>query len=229
MGPCILRNLLAVDPSDNRKLDQDMTRYECFNVILAGVGSTSAGLIAIFYELGLHPEWQERLYLDLHPLFEDGKLPSSSRLSQIASLQAVIKESLRLHPPFSGPFERVIGPGGENTIPNAKPLPLNTRVWSSLYVICHSEEAFGSDANVFRPERWLDESRSKQMQDDTFFAFGRGSRGCIGKDLAWMILELSTAAIIREWKLSCKPGSLKGVDAFEMQYDELEMAFTSRG
>ena len=28
---CILRNLLDVDPSDSKKLEQDMTRYECFS------------------------------------------------------------------------------------------------------------------------------------------------------------------------------------------------------
>ena len=127
---------------------------------------------------------------------ETGQIPPSSRLSQMDSLQAVIKESLRLHPPFSGPFERVVGPGGETTIPHTKPLPQNTRIWSSQYVICRSEDVFGSDAGDFLPERWLDcpQNRLKQMED-VFCAFGRGSRGCIGKDLAWMILELTTIAV----------------------------------
>ena len=163
--------------------------------MFAGVGSTSAGLIAILYELGLHPVWQERLYTDLK-ILGSGQIPSRSRLSRLDSLQAVIKESLRLHPPFSGPFERVIGPGGEKYIQHTKPLPQNTRIWSSQYVICRSKDVFGSDAEEFLPERWLDspQDRLKQMED-CFFAFGRGSRGCIGKDLAWMILEMTTMAV----------------------------------
>lgn len=113
------------------------------------------------------------------------EIPPSSRLSPMDSLQAVIKESLHLHPPFSGPFERVVGPGGETSIPHTKPLPQNTRVWSSQYVICCSEDVFGSDVEEFLSERWLDcpQDRLKKMED-VFCAFGRGSRGCLGKDLA---------------------------------------------
>lgn len=165
------------------------------DVILAGVGSTSAGLIAILYELGLHPAWQERLQKDRLSL-GSGKIPSKNDLSRVESLQAVIKESLRLHPPFSGPFERVVGPGGETVIPHLKPLPPNTRVWSSLYVINRSEEVFGSDAAEFRPERWLDSPRDHLKQiEDVLCPFGRGSRGCLGKDLAWMVIEMATMAV----------------------------------
>ena len=89
--------------------------------------------------------------------------------------------------------------------------------------------------------------------EDVFCAFGRGSRGCIGKDLAWMVLEMATIAvsgkafflvhksefcgedsgsrylqIVQGWKFSCKPGGLVGKDALEMQYDELKMSFTAR-
>ena len=173
-----------------------ISSYDCFpDVILAGVGSTSARLIAVLYELGLHPDWQERLCRDLGTL-GSSQIPPRGLLSRIDSLQAVIRESLRLHPPFSGPFERVIGPGGETTIPHIRPLPQNTRVWSSQYVMCRSKDVFGSDAEEFRPERWLDcpQDQLKQMED-VFCVFGRGSRGCLGKDLAWMILETTTMAV----------------------------------
>lgn len=225
---CILKNLLDIDPADNKKLDLDMTRYECINVIFAGVGSTSAGLIAILYELGLHPAWQERLYTDLKAI-ENGQIPPTSRLSRTESLQSVIKEALRLHPPFSGPFERVIGSGGETTIPQTRPLPRNTRIWTSQYVICRSKDVFGADAEEFLPDRWLNstEDRLKQMED-VFCAFGRGSRGCIGKDIAWMILEMTTNALIRKWKWSCSLSGLKGKDFFEMQYEKIEMSYTLR-
>ena len=165
------------------------------DAVFAGVGSTSAGLIAILYELGLHPEWQERVCSDLGSL-ENDYIPSASRVSHTRSLQAVIKESLRLHPPYSGPFERVIGPGGETTISRAKALPRNTRIWSSQYVICRSKDVFGSNANEFLPERWLESPQDlmKEMED-LFCAFGRGSRGCIGKDLAWSVLEMTTTAV----------------------------------
>lgn len=85
--------------------------------LFAGVGSTAAGIIAALYEITTQPQWQDRLHLKLNTLGSD-ILPSSSRLSTLPILQAVIKECLRLHPPFGGPLERIIGPGGESSFPN---------------------------------------------------------------------------------------------------------------
>ena len=175
---------------DSRRL-----QHSTIDFVFAGTASTSAGLIAVLYEIATHPEWQSQLYVDLRNFPEDA-YPSSAQLSKLSTLQAVMKESLRLHPPFSGPFERVIGPGGETIISNTRPLPQGTRVWSSQYVICRSEAVFGKDVEVFRPERWLQSSPEQvRRMDDVFCVFGRGSRGCIGKDLAWMVMEKTVAAV----------------------------------
>ena len=31
LNPCILKNLLEIDPSDNRKMSLEAIRYECFS------------------------------------------------------------------------------------------------------------------------------------------------------------------------------------------------------
>lgn len=164
------------------------------DVLFAGVGSTAAGILAVLYQIATQPQWQNRLHLELNTL-ESNVFPSNSRLSTLPILQAVIKESLRLHPPFGGPFERVIGLGGESSIPKLAPLPVGTRIWSSQYVICRSAQIFESPDD-FRPERWLNspQDRLKQM-DDAYFVFGRGSRGCIGKGLGLMVIEQTVAAV----------------------------------
>jgi cytochrome P450 len=121
---------------------------------------------------------------------------SDAQLSKQDKFQAFLKEALRIHPPFVGPFERVVAPGGETAIPNVKPIPVGTRVWSDLYVMCRSKQVFGDDVDIFRPERWLS-SPPEQLKnmDDLYCVFGRGSRSCIGKDLAWRILEKTIAAV----------------------------------
>lgn len=99
-------------------------------------------------------------------------------------MQAVLKEALRLHPPFVGPFEQVIAPGQEAAFANVKPLPVGTRIWSSLFVMCRSEQEFGDKVDDFRPERWLESTpeRLKGMED-MICVFGRGSRRCVGSGL----------------------------------------------
>lgn len=91
------------------------------DVLFAGVGSTAAGILAVLYEIATQPQWQDRLHLELNTMEDNISSHSNSRLSTLPILQAVIKESLRLHPPFAGPFERVIGSGGESSIPKLVP------------------------------------------------------------------------------------------------------------
>lgn len=80
-----------------------------------------------------------------------------------------------------------------------------------------------------------------------FCIFGRGSRACIGQDLAWMILQKAVAAVstisaqlkiksngltrpqvVRKWSLLCGEEALKGKAFFEMHYDELLVTLTPR-
>jgi hypothetical protein len=50
-------------------------------------------------------------------------------------------------------------------------------------------------------------------------AFSKGARGCVGKDLAWLVLAKAIMAIIRRWSSVCQ-GDLRGKSYLEMQYDE---------
>lgn len=161
----------------------------------------------MLYEIGLHRDWQSRIRFDLARLRATDYL-STAYLSQTESLQAVIKEALRLHPPFVGLFERVIVPGQEDIVANVKPLPAGTRIWSSLFVMCRSEQVFGDKVDEFRPDRWMQsESEILKGMDDLFCVFGRGSRRCMGQDLAWMTLQKTVAAVSRvstSWRVMGK-------------------------
>lgn len=57
-----------------------------------------------------------------------------------------------------------------------------------------NKAVFGEDAENFRPERWLveDEKERKRLEDG-WIVFGRGSRACIGKEIA---LTVTTKAVV---------------------------------
>ncbi|OGM41477.1 hypothetical protein ABOM_010074, partial [Aspergillus bombycis] len=62
-----------------------------------------------------------------------------------------------------------------------------TVIGTNPWVIHRNKQIFGEDADVFRPERWLEGNASRKER--FFFAFGAGSRTCIGKSLG--LLEIS--------------------------------------
>ena len=178
------------------------------DTVFGGTGSTAAGLTAILYELARHPDAQSRILCD----------PTGGQV-----LNAVIKESLRIHPPFAAPFERVVTQKHE-TILN---VPAGTRVWSNGYIIARDKSVYGADAEDWRPERWLD-GAAREMED-VFPVFGRGSRGCVGKDLAWTTMEKTVKAMLVRWELGCNEREeLWGKNALEMQYKEVNVTFTPR-
>ena len=137
----------------------------------------------------MHLPWQTKILTEIEELSSEERKHSKNLVS-LPTLQAVIKEALRLHPPFTGPFERVISNGGENIIDGIKPLSPGTRVWSSNYVMNRLKQVWGDDAETFNPGRWL-QSTPEQLKnmEDMYFVFGRGSRNCVGKEIAWKVLE----------------------------------------
>ncbi|HEX6123717.1 MAG TPA: cytochrome P450, partial [Ktedonobacterales bacterium] len=81
-------------------------------------------------------------------------------------------------------------------------------VGSSLIVspwILHREPSIWGDAEVFRPERWLDGSM-KDLPRGAYFPFGLGPRMCIGMPLADMEMRLVLATILQRFTPVVVPG-----------------------
>ena len=207
----ILQNLRRVTEDDSRRMGGDEIFSECFSTFtnttyqspannlrpdlnFAGPSSTAAALTAILYELGSHPEAQHRLY-------DEVRTPGPDKAASSSFLDSVLKETLRLNPPFPSVFPRYIRSGAENLIPNLPTsLPTGTMVGCNVYVHGRSKEIWGDDANEWKPERWMRDSddpdgKLKRMMPGEYAAFGRGSRACKGKEIAWIVLSKAVAEV----------------------------------
>jgi cytochrome P450 len=60
-----------------------------------------------------------------------------------------------------------------------------------------------TDPDIFDPIRYLHD-QSDEMKE-MFMPFSKGTRACIGKNLALMELKLITAALIREFSVALAP------------------------
>jgi cytochrome P450 len=101
-------------------------------------------------------------------------VPTYSECLKLPYLDAVICESLRLSPSVGGVFTRVVPTGGAEVLAGQMALG-GTTVGVNNYVLGRDEEIYGSNAETFKPERWLDEMNRKKFREYDF-AFGHGAR-----------------------------------------------------
>lgn len=111
-------------------------------------------------------------------------------MDNIPPYKAVILETLRLHPPFTGlPFKKV---PPEGDIIDGKRVPGGTLVAPNFWATGRNTAVFGADADVFRPARWLEVADCEERAEKRRVAelvFGYGRWGCAGKMIA--LLELN--------------------------------------
>ena len=217
---------------------------ECTNLIFAGPGSTAAGVTSTLYALG-SPEgrkWQERICAECRgSSSSDGSPPLVPSPSSSEALHAVIKESLRLDPPFSANFTRDAAvPMTARDIPGVRgEIPRGTTVGCNLFVLGRSREIWGDDADEWKPGRWLQGldgdvhagsggyAGLPRKPDEKFVSFGKGPRACIGREIAVAVLEGALKALLEDWTVESR-GRLEGKNGFEMVFETCELGLVAR-
>jgi cytochrome P450 len=229
--PCMLQAFMQVPETDKaRHMDAPLMARECINLIFAGRGSVAAGVTVVLHALGSEQgrKWQERVRAELTSDHGGGGGGGGPQQNMSPTLLAVIKETLRLKPPFPRGFPREVAPGGGVLLPGMDaPLPGGTMVYSSNYVIGRSQEIWGDDAAEWKPERWLETGGDQASIDTGFVAFGKGARSCIGREVAMMAISDVVERMLKKWEIKGE-GELEGEDAFEMRYDICQMKLVAR-
>lgn len=101
----------------------------------------------------------------------------------------MIYEGLRIRPPVCIMFPKVVPAQGDviddNTIPGGTAIGMN------LTSTFRSPKTWGPDAELFRPERFLEVDHATRVSLERLveLAFGHGRFGCAGKPLAFMELN----------------------------------------
>ncbi|CAE6437873.1 unnamed protein product [Rhizoctonia solani] len=148
--------------------EEMLGQLNCLTVstlIFAGHDTTSGALACIFQMLAEHPEIQGKLREELQkcPL-ED---PDYATLKSFPLLDAVIKETLRLHPPVTVvervasrdtviPLRTPTGVDTEGRSSTALAVPAGTLVMLSLRAANRDPLTWGPDAHEWNPYRWLE-------------------------------------------------------------------------
>lgn len=162
----------------------------------AGHETMASTLISIMTMVGSHPNVQERLAEELQGI---GKSPSYTNARGAPYLQAVIKESKRLHPVIAPALPRRVPASGLNL--GGIHIPSGTTVGCSPVALHRNDDICGPRPHSFEPQRWMDgESRARDM--DVFsLAWGGGVRSCPGRHLAEMVVWKVVATLLQEFNI----------------------------
>jgi cytochrome P450 len=104
-------------------------------------------------------------------------------------LQAIIKEGLRIYPPVAGLMSKKVPAGGDEL--NGLFVPEGTKIGYSAWGIFRNRNVWGEDADIFRPERWLQGSAAKIKDQELTLEliFAAGKYQCLGRNVALMELN----------------------------------------
>jgi len=169
----------------------DMTS-QVFIFFLAGFDSSSTGMSFAMYELATNPDVQRKLQDEIDQVLQDANgQPSYDDVNRMTYLNAVISESLRMHP--SQPMtDRVCSRDFElpAALPGAKPYVVRKEeiVWIPFYALHYNPEYF-PEPDKFKPERFLDDNKD-QCNLNAYFPFGLGPRMCIGNRFALLEIKV---------------------------------------
>lgn len=201
-GPDLLTRFLEALEQDPDTLNEGSVISLLMSMIAAGSDTIAITSTATMFHLMKNPKVLARLQEELEASDLSTPIPAYSQISKLPYLHAVIKESMRLFPSLTHPLERLVPSGGVSIAGIF--LPQGTSVGSLQLALHLSQAAFGEDADVFRPARWL-EANAEQLRvmEMAHLGFGRGRRACIGQNIATMELKKILSAMLMNYKVSC--------------------------
>jgi cytochrome P450 len=163
---------------------------ELITLLFAGHETTASALAWLFYWVHYFPEVKEKLLFELNSLEESHDYKT---INNLAYLNAVVLETLRIYPIAAGTFARIL----------TKPMSImeydfqpDTSLMISIYALHHREDLY-PNPKQFNPSRFLNKTYSAYE----YIPFGGGNRRCIGSALALLEMKLVTATILSRCQL----------------------------
>ncbi|XP_057492106.1 cytochrome P450 78A7 [Actinidia eriantha] len=191
--------LLSLDGDE--KLHQDDMVAVLWEMIFRGTDTTALLTEWVMAELVLHQEVQTKLRAEIISAVGNNSLTDTD-VAKLPYLQAVVKETLRVHPP--GPllsWARLAT--SDVQLSNGMLIPAHTTAMVNMWAITHDPHVW-EDPHVFKPERFM-EGHGADVDvrggDLRLAPFGAGRRVCPGKNLGLMTVTLWVAKLVHhfEW------------------------------
>ncbi|OWZ16795.1 Cytochrome P450 [Phytophthora megakarya] len=190
---------------DHVDMTPTMLRDMSMVFIFAGRDSTSLTMTWFIIEMNRHPEVLAKVRRELRDTLpklgqDDSETPSMEDIDRLVYLEAAIRECVRLNP-VAPAMQRVAAQ--DTTLYNGTFIKAGTRVILPHYAMGHLETVWGSDAEEFKPERWIDQGTGQliHVSPFKFTAFLAGPRMCLGMRFAIAEMKITLATILSKFDI----------------------------
>ncbi|MDI9972039.1 cytochrome P450 [Rhodococcus sp. IEGM 1307] len=183
------------DEDGNERFTADEITGMFISMMFAGHHTTSGTAAWTLIELLRHPDYAKQVVAELDDLYSDGSDISFGALRQIPKLEAVLKETLRMHPPLiillrvaRAEFEVGGYQIAENDLVAATPA-ISNRIAEDF-----------PNPDTFDPERYIDPNQEDIVNRWTWIPFGAGRHRCVGAAFALMQLKAIFSILLQDWE-----------------------------
>ncbi|GJM91279.1 hypothetical protein PR202_ga07641 [Eleusine coracana subsp. coracana] len=200
----ILSRFIQTATNDSGMVDYKYLRDIILNIVIAGKDTTAGALAWFLYMACKHPEVQEKICQEVTKATNAGETASvdefvmsltDEALNKMHYLHAVLTETLRLYPSVPLDNKQCFS---DDVLPDGSSVSKGDIVFYVPYAMGRMEYLWGKDADVFRPERWLDANGQFQPKSPfKFTAFQAGPRICLGKEFAYRQMKIFAAVLLR--------------------------------
>ncbi|XP_042516784.1 flavonoid 3'-monooxygenase-like isoform X2 [Macadamia integrifolia] len=186
---------------DKKSLKMIQVKALLLDIVLGGTDTSATTLEWALAEMMQHPEVMRKAQEELAQVFGTSNMVEESNLPNLPYLNAVVKETLRLHPPI--PLLIPHCPSQSCTI-GQYTIPQGTNVFLNVWKMHRDPEAWESPSE-FLPERFLGDTNGYDFKGNNFnyLPFGSGRRICAGIPLVEKMSTYVLASLLHlfEWRL----------------------------
>ncbi|XP_058107407.1 geraniol 8-hydroxylase-like [Magnolia sinica] len=189
--------LLDETEQNGLEIGRDDIKGVLGDMFIAGTDPSAATIEWALAELLRNPDSMAKARAELRETIGSRQVKDSD-IASLPYIKAVVKETLRLHPPAPFFFRDTIA----DVEIDRFTIPKNTTVKINVWSIGRDPKMWANPSD-FWPERFLESDIDFKGQDFELIPFGSGRRICPGLPLAFRTLHVMLASLLHSfsWKL----------------------------
>ncbi|KAK9725889.1 hypothetical protein RND81_05G175800 [Saponaria officinalis] len=191
-----------VSCKDEYQLSEDTIIGLLWDMIMAGMDTIGITVEWAMAELLRHPQVLQKAQQELDQVIGQERIMNEDDLINLPYLQAIIKETLRMHPPTPLMLPHC---ANSNIKIGGYDVPKDTIVHVNVWAIGRDPDIW-TDPHEFRPERFFEEDVDIKGHDFRLLPFGSGRRVCLGTQLGLNLVTLILGRLLHHFNWSLPSG-----------------------